>query len=195
MISNFTTGHGFLHSAVVQLALAACITAGATGRSALRAEQQSGEVQTAPITEPRGAEGKATTPPAVKGAAAIIRQTAKCSTRLMVNADALFERGRWTLNPDAAQTLDPLVSFVAEAGKHPARIDSYARSSDSDKDDQIVAEKRGLAIRGWLSNSGYISPETPVHGFGSAAPARATSKGSRQPAYEEQVQLIFDTCK
>lgn len=157
---------------------------------------QQSEVQTAPITEPRSAQGKSRRPQAAKGAAAIFQQNAKCSRSLIVNANALFEPGRWTLNPDAAQTLEPLVSLMTAAGKHPLHIDSYARSGDSDRDNQILAEKRGLTVRGWLSNQGYISPSTPVEGFGRTASAQRASNNSGHPTQqEEQVQLIFDTCE
>ena len=196
MILGNRTGGPLLRSAILRLALAAYIVGTATGWSnVLSAAQQSGDVQTAPITEPRSAQQKGTNPAIVKGGGAIIQQETKCSKRLLVNADALFDPGRWTLNPDAAQTLDPLVPMIEKVGAHPLRIESYARSSDSDKNNQILAEKRALTVRGWLSNRGYISPSTPVRGFGSAARGSSASSDSRHSPGKEQVQLIFDTCK
>jgi outer membrane protein OmpA-like peptidoglycan-associated protein len=190
------TGGPLLRSTISRLALAACIAGAAAGQStALSAIQQSGEVQTAPITEPRGAQREDTNPAVAKGASAIIEQDTKCSRRFFVNADALFDPGRWTLNPDAAKTLDPLVPMVEEAGNHPLRIESYARSSDSEKNNQILAEKRALTVRGWLSNRGYIPPSTVVRGFGSAAPGVSPSTDSRHDPKKEQIQLIFDTCQ
>lgn len=183
-----------MRSVTLPLSLAVCIAAIPLGRNtATWAAQQSGDVQTAPITEPRSAQQKETSPPAVKGAAAIIQQEAKCSKRLIINADAVFDPGRWTLNPDAAQTLDPLVPLIEATGKHPVKIDSYASSSDSDKNNQILADKRALTIRGWLSNRGYISQNAPVRGFGRAAPGLSRQHG--QERQKEQVQLIFDTCR
>ena len=157
--------------------------------------QQSGEVQTGPITEPRGA-GEKPDGHRVKGAKAIEQRETKCSRVLIVNADALFGRGRWTLEPDAAQTLDVLVPLVVKAGNHPKRIEAYTFSGDSPKDSQIVAEKRAITVRGWLSNQGYVPRNTPVEGFVKAIPAGANSNTSDDNGQEkkEQVELIFDTC-
>lgn len=149
--------------------------------------QQAGEVQPAPIDEPRSAEHKPTGPPIPKGIQAITQTEANCSTELTVNADALFKPGRWTLNYDAAPTLDALGPLITKAGKHPVRITAFSGSDDSEKDNQIVAEKRALTVRTWLRNHGFIPDGTPMEGIGKFATG---AKGSKEP-----IEITIDTCK
>ena len=155
--------------------------------SAAAQAQQAGEVQTGPITEPIGAEHKPSGPPIPKGIQAITQEDAKCSARLIVNANALFEPGRWTLNSDAGQTLDALGPMITRTGKHPVRIVAFTRSDDSDKNNLFVAEKRARTVRTWLKDRGLVADDTTTEGFGTVPP------GAKQP--KERVEVVVDTCK
>lgn len=174
---------------VLRLVLAcSCLCCLATNLSAADWQaQQSGEVQTAPVTEPRSAEHKPSGPPVPKGIRAIQQKDGKCSKQLIVNANALFGPGRWTLNPDATQTLDALAPLITNADKHPVRIAAFTRSADSDKDNQIVAEKRALTVRTWLLDRGLVPENTTMEGFAKFAPGAGSPK--------ERVEIIIDTCK
>ncbi|MGC2110467.1 MAG: hypothetical protein WA655_13175, partial [Candidatus Korobacteraceae bacterium] len=111
---------------ISQFARIAALTAGLVTASVFAApqtQQHQDPAQTGPIDEPRGAEQKAE--PVAKGKAAIREIGAKCSTTLIVKANALFQPRRWTFNPDAVETMDVLGPMIAKAGKHPARIESY----------------------------------------------------------------------
>ncbi|MGA2903212.1 MAG: OmpA family protein [Candidatus Korobacteraceae bacterium] len=175
--------------------------------------QQAGEVQTGPIDEPRGAQQEPTGPPVVKGIQAIVQREAKCSKRLIINTDALFAPGRWTLNSEAVETLDALAPLIVKAGKHPVRIEAFTQSAASDRDNQIVAEKRAITLRGWLRNHGYVPENTPVEGIGKhsgAPPNTATAvttktavgrDSAREGADErdgalndQRVEVLIDTC-
>jgi len=149
--------------------------------------QQSSEVQTGPITEPRSAEQKPSGPPVPKGAQAISQTSGKCSTQLIVNSNALFEAGRWTLNSDATPTLDALAPLITKAGKHPVQVVAFTRSGNSDKSSQIVAEKRALTVRTWLQDRGLVPDDTTSHGFGTVPP------GGKEP--KERLEVLIDTCK
>ena len=130
-------------------------------------------MQTAPIDQPRGQEQPAR--PLVRGAKAIQEQHEKCFTRWSVNADALFTPNRWTLNPDAAETLDVLGPRIAKSGKHPAHIEVYTAASESEGENRDVAERRALTVRTWLVDSGFLPKDTSMDGFsGQAANARQT---------------------
>ena len=143
-----------------------------------------GEVQNEPITEPRSAQHKPSGPPIPKGIQAITQTEGKCSTSLVVNADALFKPTRWTLNSDAPQTLDALAPLITKAGKHPVRITAFSGSDNSEKNNQIVAEKRALTARTWLRNHGLIPDDTPITGIGKFA------SGDKEP-----IEVVIDTCK
>jgi len=148
---------------------------------------QPGEVQPAPVTEPRSAQHKPSGPPIPKGVQAIARTMGKCSTELIVNAEALFQPGRWTLNPDAGQTLDALGPLITNAAKHPVRITAFSGSDDSERDNQIVAERRALTLRTWLRNHGFVPDGTPMEGVGKFA------TGAQIP--KEPIKIVIDTCK
>ncbi len=101
----------------------------------------------------------------MKGTQAIKQTDAKCSETLSVSADALFQPKRWTLNPDAGQTLDALGPMIAKAGKHPVRIESFTDFAGSDSYNQMLSEKRAITVRGWLVNHGFVPEGTPDRGI------------------------------
>lgn len=149
--------------------------------------QQAGQVQNEPITEPRSAEHKASGPPIPKGIPAITQTEEKCSTQLIVNAEALFKPTRWTLNSDAPQTLNALAPLITKAGKHPVRITAFSGSDNSAKNNQIVAEKRALTMRTWLKNHGVVPEDTTIEGIGNFA---TDATGPKEP-----IEVVIDTCK
>lgn len=149
--------------------------------------QQAGEAQPAPVTEPRNAQHKPSGPPIPKGLQAITRTEGKCSTELIVNADALFGPGRWTLNPDAPQTLNALGPLIAQAGKHPVQITAYSGSDDTEKENQFVAQSRALTVRTWLRNHNFIADGATMEGVGKFA------AGAQGP--KERIEVVIDTCK
>jgi len=167
--------------------------------SAVPQSQSPQAVQTGPIDEPRGGETSPSGPPIVKGKQAIRQIVGKCSTTISVNVSALFETNRWTLNPDAAQTMDILGPMIAKAGKHPVRIASFTGSTHPDNDDLSVSQKRALTVRGWLVNHGYVVEGTPVEGFGKRNPAAPNSKpdgsdNSEGRQKNRRVDIMIDTC-
>jgi len=143
------------------------------------AGQSAAQVQTGPIDEPRGQEQRA--PQVSKGARAIREQREKCSTRWSVNADALFAPNRWTLNPDAAETLDVLGPRIAKSGKHPAHIDVYTAASESAGENRDVAQRRALTVRTWLVDSGFLPKDTSMDGFSGQAANAGQTRPSTAP--------------
>ena len=161
------------------------------------AAAQSAQVQTGPITEPRGASHEPAGPPIAKGAAAITQQHEKCSTRLIVNADALFTPHRWTLNPDGGETLDVLGPLIAQAGKHPARIETYTAAADSDSENRDVAQRRAITVRSWLVNHQFLPEGTPVEGLSQPRLASKTGTrtwGTNRDQKNGTVDVVIDTC-
>lgn len=197
-----------------RILILSCICLLAVGRSIAVAapdQTQAGQTQTGPIDEPRSAEHEPSGPPIAKGAAAITQQDAKCSRRIIVNADALFKPGRWTLNPDGAETMSALAPLVVKAGKHPVRIEAFIVSAASERENQIVAQRRAITVRGWLRNNGYVPVDTPVEGLGkhtadttpTAEKAAADGNSTPKPdssddngsaSKDQRVEIVFDTC-
>jgi outer membrane protein OmpA-like peptidoglycan-associated protein len=187
-------------SHIARIALTSIFLVGAGLAFAVPQAQPSQDaVQTAPIDEPRGAEHKPSGPPIVKGSGAIKQVDAKCSTTLTVADDALFQPRRWTLNPDAGQTMNALGPMIAKAGKHPVRIESFTDPAGSDDDNQSVSEKRAITVRGWLVNHGYVPEGTPIEGLGQRNPVAPNTKpdGSDDPEGRQKnrrIEIVIDTC-
>ena len=156
---------------------------------------QAGQVQTAPITEPRAQQEPAS--PVAKGAAAITQQRQTCSLRLVVNADALFVPHRWTLNADARQTLDVLGPMILKAGKRPVRIVAFTAASDSVPENEDVSHRRAITVRTWLFNHQLIPPATPVEGFSSSGLSeQAAAVAINQPRQKNgTVEIVIETCQ
>jgi outer membrane protein OmpA-like peptidoglycan-associated protein len=204
MVTSFSRGAGLRLVLILS-----CIGLPAV---AAPAQAQAGQVQTGPIDEPRAAQHEPIGPPIVKGAAAISQQDAKCSKRIVINADALFKPGRWTLNPDGAETMSALAPLVVKAGKHPVRIEAFIVSDAPEHQNQVVAQRRAITVRGWLRNNGYVPVDTPVEGFGkhiadTTTPTTAKTTGEGNSAREtddsadpagaskdQRVEVVFDTC-
>ena len=187
-------------SSFARIALASIFLVGVSIACAvLQTQSSQNTVQTAPINEPRAAQPKPSGPPIVKGAGAIQQVDAKCSTTLTVADDALFQPRRWTLNPDAGQTLNALGPMIAKAGKHPVRIESFTDSAGSDSYSQMLSEKRAITVRGWLVNHGYVPEGTPIEGLGRRNPVAPNSKpdGSDDPEGRQKnrrIEIVIDTC-
>jgi outer membrane protein OmpA-like peptidoglycan-associated protein len=163
-------------------------------------QQSSGATQTEPINEPRNAPGKPSGPPVSKGEAAIERHKTKCSLTLTVSADALFGIDRWTLNPDAGQTLEVLGPMIANAGKHPLRIEAFTDSTTADDYAHMLTQKRAITVRGWLINHAFVPEGTPIEGMGKQNPVTPNNKpdGADDPLGRQKnrrIEVVIDTCK
>ncbi len=153
------------------------------------------QVQTAPITEPRGAQSAGR--PARKGADAITTQKTKCMKILTVEGAALFVPHRWTLNPDAKETLDVLGPMIVKVGKRPAEISAETSAADSDDENRDVAHRRAITVRTWLINHHFVpndismeeyNPDKPV-----ALPGQTPSLNQRE-RNNGLISVIIDTC-
>lgn len=149
------------------------------------------QVQTGPIDEPRGASHEPAVPTA-KGAAAIAQRHGKCSLELIVNADAVFQPNRWTLNPDAPQTLDTLGPLITKGGNHPAHIVAYTASSESDNENRDVSERRALTVRTWLVNHRFLPAATPIEVASPEKPPASLHFVGQQK--NGVVEVVIDTC-
>jgi outer membrane protein OmpA-like peptidoglycan-associated protein len=191
----------------IQRAFVIAVLVGAAGSLSVAAaslvgngQQSPGATQTEPINEPRNAPGKPSGLPVSKGAAAIEQHSAKCSLTLTVSADALFGIDRWTLNPDAGQTLDVLGPMIANAGKHPVHIEAFTDSTTADDYAHMLTEKRAITVRGWLVNHGFLPEATTIDGLGKHNPLVSNPKpdGADDPLGRQRnrrMEVVIDTCK
>jgi len=153
------------------------------------------QVQNEPITEPRAQQKPA--PTVAKGAAAITQRHESCATRLIVNADALFTPQRWTLNPDARQTLDVLGSMILKAGKHSVRIVAFTAAADAAPENVDVSHRRAITVRTWLVNHQFVPPDTHAVGFSSSGMSEQAAAVPMNQHRQKNgtVEIVIETCK
>jgi outer membrane protein OmpA-like peptidoglycan-associated protein len=170
-----------------ELLLAGCffIMGGVLGES-------SPQVQNAPVTEPRRAHEEKTQHS--KGAMAITTSHSKCVTLLSVDPDALFQPHRWTLNPDADQTLDVLGPMILQAGKHPARIVAFTSASDSEAENRDVSQRRAITVRTWLVNHHFVPAGTPAEASPTKPDDGPAAQNQKSHGDNGTLQVIVDSC-
>jgi len=166
------------------LALAVCALIAISGATPL------GRAQAGPVTEPRSAQHESA--PLAKGARAITERREKCTIRLIVNADALFQPHRWTLNYDATETLDVLGPLIMEAGNHPTRIVASTRSSDSAAENLDVGRRRAITVRSWLINRHFVDASATTEAVKQSRPMAASEDTPGEK--NGTVEVMVDTC-
>ena len=152
------------------------------------------------IQQPKGTWQKPGNIQVPKGIEAIKFETTGCERRLDVVADALFAFNKSDLTPDAAQTLAALGPEVAKLGKHPAVIEGHTDSIGAADYNQRLSERRAQAVKDWLVTHDYVSPSTPIKGFGKTLPVapNANADGSDNPAGRQKnrrVEVVVDSCR
>lgn len=133
-----------------------------------------------------------------KGIQAIKTTAQPCGKKYTVNADALFAFDKYTLSPDAEQTLSVLGPMLKKTSG-PIRIDGYTDSIGSDAYNITLSEKRAETVRNWLASHGYIAAATPYAGRGKANPVapNTNADGSDNPAgraKNRRVEIVVGTC-
>ena len=124
----------------------------------------------------------------------------RCTERLRVGSDALFEFNQSTLTPAAEKTLAGLDPLVKAAGKHPITIEGHTDSVGTDAYNQVLSEKRAEAVRKWLADHGVVSLAATIKGYGRTKPIAPNKKpdGSDNPAgraVNRRVEIVIDTCR
>ena len=158
------------------------------------AAAQAQQVQTAPIDKPRGEE-ESSARPAVKGRAAISQEVTTCATVFHVKAEALFAPHRWTLNPDAGETLDVLGPMILKVGKHAAEVMAETSTSDSDGERREVSHRRAVTVRTWLVNHHIVPEDTAIRQFDLETPPPGKAAVAPEPERPREVMVFILTCR
>jgi len=135
-----------------------------------------------------------------KGIQAIKVEGATCERRFTVGADVLFAFDKWTLTPDAAETLVALGPILQKEGRHPARIEGHTDAIGSDEYNQRLSAQRARAVQEWLVAHTYLPASTAMQGYGKKRPVapNTNADGSDNPAGRQKnrrVEVVLDTCR
>jgi outer membrane protein OmpA-like peptidoglycan-associated protein len=134
-----------------------------------------------------------------KGIQAIKTTTQPCGKKYTVGADALFAFDKYSLSPDAVQTLSVLGPILKKAANQPIRIAGYTDSVGSVEYNVMLSRERAKAVRDWLAAHGYVPASTPDVGYGKADPIapNTNSDGSDNPAGRQKnrrVEITVGNC-
>ena len=135
-----------------------------------------------------------------KGLQAITVEDATCVRRFTVSADVLFAFDKWTLTPDAEETLGALGPILQKEGRHPARIEGHTDAIGSDEYNQRLSAQRAHAVQEWLVAHTYLPASTAIQGYGKKRPVapNTNSDSSDNPAGRQKnrrVEVVIDTCR
>ena len=134
-----------------------------------------------------------------KGIQAIKVEDAQCARRFTVGADVLFAFDKWTLTPDATETLTALGPLLQKEGRHPARIEGHTDAIGSDEYNQRLSTQRARTVQEWLVAHTYLPSSTAIQGYGKKRPVAPNTHpdGSDDPAGRQKnrrVEVVIDTC-
>jgi outer membrane protein OmpA-like peptidoglycan-associated protein len=84
--------------------------------------------------------------------------------------DVLFDTGRAELNPGATRPLDQLAQFLKENAQRTVAIEGYTDSVGTDTLNQVLSERRAIAVKNGLTDRGVASNRVSARGMGEASP-------------------------
>lgn len=96
--------------------------------------------------------------------------------------DVLFDTGRAQLKPGADHTIDQLAAFLREYPERTVEIEGYTDSTGSEMLNQVLSERRAIAVKNALADRGITANRISARGFGKSNPvaSNVTAAGRQQ---------------
>ena len=134
-----------------------------------------------------------------KGAVPIYEHKEGCQHHLSVGSDTLFEFDKYSLTPQAADTLNDLGPRIQKLGKHPLTVEGHTDSIGTDEYNQKLSEQRAGAVKDWLDAHHFIPGTASIIGYGKKKPVAPNTNpdGSDNPDGRQKnrrVEIVVDTC-
>ncbi|MDQ2778763.1 MAG: OmpA family protein, partial [Pseudomonadota bacterium] len=106
--------------------------------------------------------------------------------------DVLFDTGRAELKSGANRTLDQLTAFLKEHGERSVQIEGYTDSTGSEQTNQVLSERRAIAVKNALTDRGVEANRISARGMGPANPVASNgTQGGRQQ--NRRVEIVLPT--
>lgn len=104
--------------------------------------------------------------------------------------DMLFDTGRAELNPGASRSIDQLAAFLTENTGRSVTVEGYTDSLGSDSLNQVLSERRAIAVKNALLDRGIVAARVSARGFGEASPVASndTAAGRQQ---NRRVEIVI----
>jgi outer membrane protein OmpA-like peptidoglycan-associated protein len=103
--------------------------------------------------------------------------------------DVLFDTGKANLNPGAARTLDQLVAFLTENPQRTIAIEGYTDALGSDATNQVLSERRAIAVKNALIDRGIAPNRVSARGLGESSPV-ASNDNAAGRQQNRRVEII-----
>lgn len=109
----------------------------------------------------------------------------------MILANVFFEVDSWTLKNESMKELNNLLSLLKENKDIIVEIGGYTDSTGTDAHNQVLSEKRAIAVVDFLKEKGISSDRLNFKGYGNSSPKadNITSEG-RKLNRRTEVQII-----
>jgi outer membrane protein OmpA-like peptidoglycan-associated protein len=104
--------------------------------------------------------------------------------------DLLFDTGKAKLNPGAARTLDQLVAFLTQNPERTIAIEGYTDAVGSDESNQVLSERRAIAVKNALIDRGVARNRVSARGLGEANPV-ASNDNAAGRQLNRRVEIVF----
>jgi outer membrane protein OmpA-like peptidoglycan-associated protein len=136
------------------------------------------------------------TPKPVAKAVEVI--VSKCEERLRVGSDFLFDFDRAEIRSEAAPALAELAQRITDANKA-VMIEGHTDAIGTETYNQILSERRAVAVRIALAGRGLAPAKLNVRGFGKSRPVAPNQRpdGSDDAdgrQHNRRVEVVINTC-
>jgi choice-of-anchor C domain-containing protein len=92
--------------------------------------------------------------------------------QISLGAEVLFDSGRFSLRPAAADALQSVAVLVKSYGNQPIAIAGHTDSVGRPEANQTLSENRATAVKNWLTSQGGVPAERiSTRGYGQSQPA------------------------
>ncbi|MEP7208527.1 MAG: OmpA family protein [Casimicrobiaceae bacterium] len=92
--------------------------------------------------------------------------------------DVLFDTGRAELKPGADRTIDQLATFLRENADRTVEIEGYTDSTGADALNQVLSERRAIAVKNALADRGIAATRVSARGFGETNPVASNDSAA-----------------
>lgn len=104
--------------------------------------------------------------------------------------DVLFDTGKAELNAGAARTLDQLATFLTQNPERSIEIEGYTDSVGSDSLNQVLSERRAIAVKNALLDRGIAANRIAARGYGESRPVASNGHAAGRQQ-NRRVEIVF----
>ena len=105
-------------------------------------------------------------------------------------SDILFDIDKATIQPGIAKNLEALAKILGEYPDHKIQIEGHTDSTGSDEHNQLLSERRAIAVKNFLANRSINPQQIESYGYGKTRPV-ATNNTPEGRQQNRRVDIII----